>query len=51
MDLLLRRSTGRTLFRPRMSVLEILIRGTLVYLALCVLLRVVLKRQAGQGRP
>jgi uncharacterized membrane protein YcaP (DUF421 family) len=36
------------LFRPRMSVLEVLIRGTCIYVALCVLLRVVLKRQAGK---
>jgi uncharacterized membrane protein YcaP (DUF421 family) len=33
---------------PQMSLPEILIRGTLVYLALCLLLRVVLKRQAGK---
>lgn len=36
------------LFVPEMSLLEILIRGTLIYLALCLLLRVVLKRQAGK---
>src|SRR3954468_1699586 len=36
------------LFVPEMSVPEILIRGTLIYLALCLLLRVVLKRQAGK---
>src|SRR5438067_1385224 len=34
------------LFAPQMSLPEILIRGTLIYLALCLLLRVVLKRQA-----
>jgi uncharacterized membrane protein YcaP (DUF421 family) len=31
-----------------MSLLEILVRGTIIYLALCLLLRVVLKRQAGK---
>src|SRR5262249_1786367 len=36
------------LFRPEMSLLEILIRGTLIYLTLCLLLRVLLKRQAGK---
>lgn len=36
------------LFLPKLSLLEILIRGTGVYLALCLLLRVVLKRQAGK---
>ena len=36
------------LFVPEMSLLEILIRGTFIYLALCILLRVVLKRQAGK---
>jgi uncharacterized membrane protein YcaP (DUF421 family) len=36
------------LFRPEMSLLEILIRGTLVYVTLCVLLRFLLKRQAGR---
>jgi uncharacterized membrane protein YcaP (DUF421 family) len=36
------------LFTPEMSIPEILIRGTLVYLALCILLRVILKRQAGK---
>src|SRR5207302_6352796 len=36
------------LFRPEMSLPEILLRGTLIYLALCLLLRVVLKRQAGK---
>jgi uncharacterized membrane protein YcaP (DUF421 family) len=35
------------LFTPRMSLPEILVRGTLIYLALCLLLRVFLKRQAG----
>src|SRR5437763_13627526 len=38
----------RQLFTPVMSLPEILIRGTLIYLALCLLLRVVLKRQAGR---
>ena len=36
------------MFTPEMSLPEILIRGTLIYLALCLLLRVVLKRQAGK---
>jgi uncharacterized membrane protein YcaP (DUF421 family) len=36
------------LFRPEMSLPEVLIRGTLVYVSLCLLLRVMLKRQAGQ---
>ena len=36
------------LFTPQMSLPEILIRGTLIYVALCLLLRVVLKRQAGR---
>jgi uncharacterized membrane protein YcaP (DUF421 family) len=35
------------MFMPTVSPLEIVIRGTLVYLSLFVLLRVVLKRQAG----
>jgi uncharacterized membrane protein YcaP (DUF421 family) len=36
------------LFRLEMSLPEILVRGTLVYIALCLLLRIVLKRQAGR---
>src|SRR5436190_14245909 len=36
------------LFVPEMSLLEILIRGTLTYVGLCLLLRIVLKRQAGK---
>jgi uncharacterized membrane protein YcaP (DUF421 family) len=36
------------LFIPQMSLLEIVLRGVLVYLLLCFLLRVVLKRQAGK---
>jgi uncharacterized membrane protein YcaP (DUF421 family) len=36
------------LVMPQMSLLEILLRGSLVYLGLCLLLRVVLKRQAGK---
>jgi uncharacterized membrane protein YcaP (DUF421 family) len=47
MDFLWRTDWGR-LFTPEMSLLEILVRGTLTYLALCLLLRVVLKRQAGK---
>src|SRR5947209_1371662 len=36
------------LFVPEMSLPEILIRGSLIYFAVCLLLRVVLKRQAGK---
>src|SRR3954453_22056336 len=36
------------MFVPKMSLLEVLLRGTAIYLALCFLLRVVLKRQAGK---
>src|SRR5919204_1162249 len=36
------------LFVPQLSVLEILIRGVVIYVGLCLLLRVVLKRQAGK---
>ncbi len=36
------------LFRLEMSLPEIVIRGTLVYITLCLLLRIVLKRQAGK---
>ncbi|MFL5240628.1 MAG: DUF421 domain-containing protein [Gemmataceae bacterium] len=36
------------IFKPEMSLPEVLIRGTLVYLSLCLLLRVILKRQAGK---
>jgi uncharacterized membrane protein YcaP (DUF421 family) len=36
------------LFWPQMSLPEVLIRGTLVYVSLCILLRVILKRQAGK---
>jgi uncharacterized membrane protein YcaP (DUF421 family) len=42
------RTDWERLFTPEMSLPEILVRGTLVYLALCLLLRVVLKRQAGK---
>src|SRR5438045_1494446 len=38
----------RGLFVAKLSVLEILIRGIFVYLAICLLLRVVLRRQAGK---
>jgi uncharacterized membrane protein YcaP (DUF421 family) len=34
-------------FAPEMSLSEILVRGTAIYLSLCLLLRVFLKRQAG----
>src|SRR3954469_2068793 len=33
---------------PKLSVLEILIRGAAVYVGVCLLLRMVLKRQAGK---
>jgi uncharacterized membrane protein YcaP (DUF421 family) len=36
------------LFRPEMSLLEVLIRGVVVYITLCLLLRIILKRQAGK---
>src|SRR4051794_24969505 len=36
------------LFTPTMSLPEVLIRGALVYVAVVLLLRVVLKRQAGK---
>ena len=35
-------------FTPEMSLPEILVRGTLTYVGLCLLLRFVLKRQTGQ---
>src|SRR5262245_5671258 len=44
---LLETDWGRV-FAPGMSLPEVLVRGTLVYLSLCLLLRVVLKRQAGK---
>src|SRR5262245_22074137 len=47
MDFFWRIDWGR-LFTPHMTLPEILIRGTLTYLALCLLLRVVLKRQIGK---
>jgi uncharacterized membrane protein YcaP (DUF421 family) len=37
----------KDLFVPKVSVLEIMIRGTITYLSLFILLRVVLKRQSG----
>jgi uncharacterized membrane protein YcaP (DUF421 family) len=36
------------MFVPEMSIPEILIRGVAVYVSLCLLLRVILKRQAGK---
>src|SRR5262245_30749707 len=36
------------LFLPQMTLAEILIRGTVVYVSLCLLLRIVLKRQTGK---
>ena len=36
------------LFRPEMSLLEVLVRGVVVYAALCIFLRIILKRQAGK---
>lgn len=35
------------LFAPQMSLPEVLVRGTLIYISLCLLLRFFLKRQAG----
>lgn len=37
----------RTLFTPSLSPLELFVRGTIIYLTLFVLLRLVVKRQAG----
>jgi uncharacterized membrane protein YcaP (DUF421 family) len=37
----------RRLFVPQLSLAEVVIRGVLIYLGLCLLLRIVLKRQAG----
>src|SRR5437764_3653071 len=42
------RTDWQGLFIPEMSLLEIFIRGTFTYLMLCLLLRIVLKRQAGK---
>jgi|ERR1051325_3427404 uncharacterized membrane protein YcaP (DUF421 family) len=42
------RTDWERLIVPEMSLLEIVIRGTCTYLALCLLLRIVLKRQAGK---
>lgn len=39
------------IFLPEVPLLEIVLRGTLTYLALCVLMRVVPKRQAGELSP
>src|SRR5437870_12064508 len=36
------------LFIPKLSFLEIILRGVIIYVGLCLLLRIVLKRQAGQ---
>src|SRR4051812_37981896 len=47
MDFFWKTDWGRV-FTPEMSLLEILVRGTLTYLGLCLLLRIVLKRQTGQ---
>jgi uncharacterized membrane protein YcaP (DUF421 family) len=41
----------RGLFVPQMSLPEIIIRGTLVYLAIVLLLRIILKRQTGKVGP
>src|SRR5438132_2236526 len=38
----------RELFVPQMSLAEMVIRGVCIYLAVCVLMRLVLKRQAGK---
>jgi uncharacterized membrane protein YcaP (DUF421 family) len=45
---LLWKTDWHQLFAPEMSLPEVLVRGTLVYVSLCLLLRVVLKRQAGK---
>lgn len=37
------------LFLPKLSVVEIFVRGMVVYLCLCVLLRIIPKRQVGKG--
>lgn len=37
------------LFIPKMSLLEIILRGTIAYLGLCVLLRIIPKRQIGRS--
>lgn len=37
----------RTIFQPNVSLLEMVVRGTMMYLGLFVLMRVVLKREAG----
>lgn len=42
------RTDWQRLFTPEMSLPEILVRGALMYAAVCLLLRVVLKRQAGK---
>src|SRR5437870_8818354 len=36
------------LFIPKLSFLEIILRGVIIYVGLCLLLRIVLKRQAGK---
>ena len=36
------------LFTPKLSLLEMLLRGVIIYIGLCLLLRIVLKRQAGK---
>lgn len=36
------------MFRPQMTLPEILVRGVCIYLALCLMLRIVLKRQMGK---
>jgi uncharacterized membrane protein YcaP (DUF421 family) len=36
------------LFVPKLSLLEIVLRGMIIYVGLCLLLRIVLKRQAGK---
>jgi uncharacterized membrane protein YcaP (DUF421 family) len=42
------RTDWQRLFVPEMSLVEILVRGVATYVGLCLLLRVVLKRQAGK---
>src|SRR5438067_7437768 len=47
MDVFWRTDWARLLI-PKLSLLEIVLRGVIIYVGLCLLLRVVLKRQAGK---
>src|SRR5438477_6435264 len=42
------RVNWHTLFVPKRSPAEIIVRGVIIYVGLCLLLRIVLKRQAGR---